>query len=617
MMDPNKIRKMTPEEKDAIARHLLRMPLKTKEQLHLWLINYLGVNLADCIVSRFATSTPLDMVWDVYSFCADTERDRPIDIRYIAGRSSQKTLSMAALQVLLPLHFKRSVVHFGGTVDQANRAYEYFRQFVTKPYIKDYLKTEPTQKQTIFNIDGTDVKIEILPLSPMSVQGPHAPVVSLDELASLAPDKIRAYKDVPGIPSYTIDGRPWVKFGISSRKGADTIIEREYEEREKTGTIFKFWTVLENTQRCPDSISGTVPLSYYVNVIDNSALLEQDYANLSDLEKSKYEKVNAYEGCFKCALKTICAGDLKKQTSKCPTLRPAVSVIEEFKNSDFQWFLSQKMSLTPSLEGLIFSKFKREIFEKTPREIYKIFAGKDPEKELTEEELIQFMLSKGVKAYAGLDHGYTDPAAIVVIYEDSVGTIYIMRVYAQVALDPEQLIEKIKELQNKYKFTHLYPDTSQPAINDLIRKARFVNVIDDFDKKGQISNGIALIRQKISPTDGGTKLYGIKGNCDFFIKEMEMYHNEVDASGKVLDKPVDEFNHSIDALRYAAVNRWDKKSSISMTVNLQDSNPQAQQAALPQNTINDNWLKNEILKHTNGSGTKTKKSSGGGIMWDI
>lgn len=604
---------------EELARKFLRERLKSKEDLKNWLKGYLDVDLADCKVSRFATATPLDMVWDIYQLCASEDNVRPKDLRYIAGRSSQKTLSLATLQVLLPLHFKRSVVHFGGTMAQAQRAYAYFNQFVNMPYIKEYLSSPPTQRKTVFSIDGQEVTVEILSITPASVQGAHAPIVSLDELASLAPDKVRAYADIRGVPTYTIDGRPWYKFGISSRKGAYTVIEKEFEQSKISGILFYFWTVLENTRRCPDIISGTEPYSYYVNISDNQALTEEQYQLISPSEKSKYERVNAYKGCFECPLRVVCAGDLKNQKSTCRTLRPVESVIEEFKLADYDWFISQQMSLTPSLEGLVFPKFKRLTFEKTPNEMYKIFTGTEPPRDLTDMELVQFMLAKGVKSYAGLDYGYTDPTAIVIIFEDGQENIYIMKVFAKVGMDPDQLVDTLRDLHSVYKFDYLFPDTSQPALNTLIRKKRFVKVIDDFDKKGQIQNGIALIRQKLSPSVGESKIYGLKGHCDALVEEFEKYHYSTDSSGKSLDEPADEYNHAIDALRYAAINMW-KKGMVGMGIIPIDNNDNTKNKVSegqdPMQAVFNDWMQNKLSDaKINNNQLTTKKRKG--IVWEI
>lgn len=611
---------LTPEEKVLLCKDIVRMRCRTREALKDWCIYFMNVDLADCVVSRFSDSNPLDMVWEIYQLCADDHRDEPVSLMFIAGRASQKTLAAAVLQVILPLHFGRAVVHLGGTKDQARRAYLYFRKFVSRPYLRDFLLSDPTQSKTTFSVDNEEVDVEILSISPMAVQGSHAPIVSLDELASLSKEKMAAYQDVGGIPVYTNDGRPWFQFGISSRKGRYTVIETEYENREKSGVLFRFWTVLENTKRCPDSISGTEPMTYYVDARENMKMTEEEFAKTNDSARSKMEKVNAFKGCYSCPLAAICAGDLKKQTSTCRTLRPTKSVIAEFKKADLSWFLSQKMSLEPSGEGLIFSKFKRAVFEKTPREMYRIFTGTDPGREITEEELVHFMIQKGVKRYAGLDHGSTHPAVVITIYEDGNGIIYIMNVHAQADLEPEQLKDLVAKLKKKYDFHVIYPDTSRPELNKMLRKV--VKVFDDFDKSGQIENGITLIRQKIYSTGGTTALFGLKGGCDFMCTEMEKYHYDHDAGGKLTDVPVDEFNHSIDALRYAAINRWKVRSGgVAVTTNPDQEKPkeepQQYQQAVAQKQ--ENWLSNEIRKTVDESGgsqgLQTSKSKTS--YWDI
>lgn len=610
---------LTQEERDQTCKDLVRMSVTSREDLKHWCQFYLNVDLADCIVSRFADSSPLDMVWEVYKFCMDTLNEEPLSIMYVAGRASQKTLAAAVLQVIIPLHFGRNVVHLGGTKDQARRAYHYFKKFVSRRYVKDLLVSEPTQLKSTFNVEGEEVDVEILSISPMAVQGAHGSVVSLDELSSLSPEKVMAYKDVNGIPVYSNEGRPWIKFGISSRKGSYTVIETEYENRDKSGMKFRFWTVLENTKKCPDSISGTEPFSYYGNAIENEKVTEEEFQKLPDSSKTKFEKIDAFKGCWSCPLAVVCGGDLKKQTSTCRTLRPTRSVIAEFKGAELGWFLSQKMSLQPSSEGLIFSKFKRAVFEKTPNEIYKIFTGTEAGTTLTEQDLITFMIKKGVKRYAGLDHGTSHPAVVVVIYEDAAGMIYIMNVTGLTGLEPEQLKSLVANMKAKYDFQVLYPDTAAPGMNKMLRKV--VKVFDDFDKRGQIENGITLIRQRIYSTDGTTAFFGLKGNVDFMCNEMEKYHYMFDTGGNLTDEPEDAFNHSIDALRYAAINRWKQKVKGVAADTRPDEQPDEKVEEYKKKVSEkaDNWLADQIrgsVEDAGGSvGPQTSKS--GNSFWDI
>lgn len=629
------INELTAQERHEFSIALVRQRLQSKEDLRLWCLYYLDVDLADCIVSRYANSTPLDMVWDLYLFCANDTNEEPLSTFYIAGRGSQKTLSCAVLQVLLPLHFARGIVHLGGTEDQAHRAYAYFKRFITRPYIKDYLYGDPKISKTIFRLvdqkqdeSGTvtsvinDVEIEILPLTESSVQGPHQPVVSIDELASLAPNKLAAYPSIAGIPVYTQDGKPWVKFGISSRKGRYTIIESEYEERHKTGAIFKFWTVLENTKQCPDSISGTEPLTMYVNPFENKALLQADYEKLDELKRGGFEKVEARKGCYTCPLAAICGGDLKKQTSTCRTLKPTKATIKDFKSSPLDWFLSQRMSLQPSAEDLVYPKFKRIEFEKTPREIYTIFTGQDPGVDISVAELVREMIKANVKRYAGIDHGYTHPFAIVVVFEDSQGTCYIMEAFEMSGLEPPEVVDLVNKMKAKYDFSIVYPDTASPAINKMISK--FVKVGDDFTKVP--ADGIALIRHKLTPNVGVAKLYGVKGNVDPLINNLEKYHFAYDSSGKLTDKPVKDFDDSHDGLSYAAQNRWNKgRPFIAPDVNTTPPdpyNPIKEDPAAYNKKVQsqyDNWLTQTIHNETKEQGATTgvKTSKNRGAYWDI
>lgn len=619
------ITELTPQERHEFSLALVTQRLKTKEDLKYWLQYFLDVDLADCKVSRYSTSTPLDMVWDIYQFCASDNPDEdPLSTFYIAGRASQKTLSCAVLQILLPLHFCRGVVHLGGTEDQANRAYSYFKKFANKPYIKDFLTDAPKISKTSFMVNGKEIDIEILPITESSVQGPHQPVVSIDELANLAPQKLAAYPSIAGIPVYTEDGKPWIKFGISSRKGRYTIIETEYESRQKTGALFKFWTVLENTKKCPDSISGTEPLDMYVNIFENKAVLAAEYEKMDETERSKFELVNARKGCYECPLRAMCAGDLKKQTSTCRTLKPTKALIKEFKQADLDWFLSQKMSLQPSAEDLVYPRFNRTTFEKTPREIYTIFAGKDPGVELTEDDLIREMARAGVKRYVGVDHGFTHPFAVVVIYEDSQSNIYIMKVTEESELEPPEKVDLVNGLKMRYLFTHLYPDTSDPQVNKMLSK--IVRVADPFVKSP--ADGISLIRQKMCPTTGQTKLYGLKGNCDPLINNFEKYHFAMDTSGKLTEKPVKAEDDSHDALSYAAQNRWSRgkpivHSSDAKTIYSDPLNPKKEPDNVYQEKVKkqyDNWLTKQIGQSASeqtgiAAGTKTSKSKT--FFWDI
>jgi hypothetical protein len=607
--------KLPIDKQEDMTRLLLIKRLETKEDLKMWLQLFLEVDLADCTVSRFATSNPLDMVWQIYKFWCDDTVKKPMTIYFIAGRSSQKTLSMACLQVLLPLHFGVGVVHFGGTSEQATRAYDYFNGFVSKPYVKEYLKDEPTQKQTVFTVHGNDVVVQILSISPARVQGPHQPAVSLDELSSLTPDKMSAYDDLSGVPIASLDGHPWVMFGISSRKGKHTIIETEYDRKDKTGILFKFWTVFENTRACPVEIRGDERLEMYVNAVENSVLLKKEFDSLDPHLQSKYEYVNAYKGCYTCPLAGICSGDMANQTSTCKTLRTVETVIEEFKTApSLEWFLSQKMAMTPESDQMVFPKFNRDRFLKTPREIWTIWKGEDPGRDIAKEELVAEMIAAGVDRYAGVDHGFTHPFAMVVIFHDPADRVYIMEVIKKVGLEPSDVEKVVEQTVKKYDLKVIYPDTARPDINKTLKK--IIKVGDSFDKDPDL--GITLIRGKIAPTVGSTRFFGIAGSANPLADEIEKYHYVVDSGNIITEDIAKIFDDAFDALSYGAQNRWKNKTVHIPEVEKPKILTGAERTTAANQKINQQF--SELIKEhvaDKDGGSVTRQSKNKGVSWDF
>lgn len=620
----------------------LLVPCESKEHLADWLRLYLDFHIFDTLVSRYATSSPLDALWEAYDFMMRPDSRKPKTFLFASARSTQKTITLAAFDMLQVLHGKRTLVHFSGSKDQVEAGYSYIKAFSNMPYIRDLIDGDITQTGTDFMIPEVDNelwlsgaackemlekcpddlrKVEILvrPITPFTVQGLHMQT-TIDEIHVLKGEKAAAYKDIKKIPIASWDGKPWIRLGISSRKSPNSIVEYEIENKDKTGLIVRQWTVFEGVEPCPSERHGNNFVhDRYINVYTGSELNNEEYEHYDQKDKDKYEKTILSDGCLTCPLRSVCSGDLAKDKPYNKHHQSIEAAITDFvSDGDRSWYLAQCLSLQPSREGLVLGRFDKDTFEKTPSEIYEIFTGINPQRELSKEELIEFMISKRVKRYAGLDHGFTDPLAIVVLFEDSVGRVYMMEAFGMSGLEPNQVVDKVRDMVNKYQITHLYPDTAQPAINELIRKARIINVCDDFDKKDGISNGITLIRNKITPKTGGdTFLYGVKGECKFFCDEALKYHYDTDSSGRILDVPVDSDNHSIDAVRYAAINRWDKGNRImgtDYTPVQADMTPQ--EYAQKVTAQSDNWLMEKINEAAGGTAV-IKKSKNKGSMWDI
>ena len=180
---------------------------------------------------------------------------------------------------------------------------------------------------------------------------------------------------------------------------------------------------------------------------------------------------------------------------------------EKAKTSDYwaNWWNVYGLGLQGSLEGVIFSNWS--IIPNIP----------------TEASLIG----------CGLDFGYSnDPTALIAVYKYNDTRILHELIFRKGMVNQEiaQYIPK----------TAIWADSAEPKSIEEIRR---LNVDIKGVKKGadSIMFGIQTMQsQKYLITESSTNL----------INEFRNYCYDTDKNGKTLNKPIDNFNHGIDAVRY-------------------------------------------------------------------
>lgn len=154
-----------------------------------------------------------------------------------------------------------------------------------------------------------------------------------------------------------------------------------------------------------------------------------------------------------------------------------------------------------------------------------------------------FMLDdvRDCKIICGLDFGYTqDPSAFVVAFVDQAHhRLYIYDEMYEKHLLNRQIFERIQNMG--YAKEKIIADSADPrSIDELRRYGLRINPA----KKGQdsIIHGVQTIQDYeilIHP------------RCVNFIAEIQNYQWDKDRFGKAINRPIDDFNHLMDALRYA------------------------------------------------------------------
>lgn len=136
---------------------------------------------------------------------------------------------------------------------------------------------------------------------------------------------------------------------------------------------------------------------------------------------------------------------------------------------------------------------------------------------------------------SGLDFGFTnDPTAVVDIYEWGEYRILDERCYKTGLLNAQIL-------PYLHKDKRTYADSAEPKSIAEINNLGFREVVATVKGPDSVVYGIQIMQgQKYLVTQRSTNL----------IKELRSYCWDKDKAGHALNKPIDAFNHAIDAVRY-------------------------------------------------------------------
>jgi phage terminase large subunit len=148
----------------------------------------------------------------------------------------------------------------------------------------------------------------------------------------------------------------------------------------------------------------------------------------------------------------------------------------------------------------------------------------------------------GIKSAFGMDFGYTnDPSTLFCgLVDEENKEIYVFDEMYQKGMSNQRIKDEVTKMgYSKEKIT---ADSASPKDIDHLRELGLRNIKGARKGKDSINNGIQYIQDyKII----------IHPECVNFITEISTYTWDKDKFGKKINKPIDDFNHLMDAMRYA------------------------------------------------------------------
>lgn len=574
---------------EEMMRRALFTPCETREQLTRWIRVFMGFHLPDTTVSDESNSNPMDLIWEVYDKARRNDDEDYSRVMAYANRGGFKTLGASILEVLQVLHLRRNVAHMAAVFDQSKKSQEYVRDFFNKPYLRDFRVGQNVKKIEIsryYNPESgksitegewfglsSDIKmqyervynyVQIVLCTMQGANSAHTEFFCVDEVDVVPKQHRPAYEEAKHIPDPR-NGLEPITLLTSTRKFSYGLVQEEINRASETGLHVRHWNVIDITAPCPpERHKPEEPKqTYYINDSTLKHITEADYKLLDDQTQKKFFPKEGFAGCQKCPLFAACKGRLAThQTSKSPMLKSIRTIINQFKTASLSGVQTQLLCRKPDESGLIYPKFNREVHMKTEREIAEMLIGEKSERTWTKAQLLQLMVEKGARFYAGMDFGFTHNFATVV------GAVFgqFMFVVTVIAAPGLELDEKIAICEPLKAFSPtVYGDPEAPAdIKTFKRKGFHMREWDKY--KGSVKAGIEVVRMKFQPAAGDPQLFLLKDDpgCELLASRLEKYHFVTDAAGQLSEEPDDELDDEADALRYMVMNVFAPKGKLNL-----------------------------------------------------
>ncbi|MDE5696596.1 MAG: PBSX family phage terminase large subunit [Lachnospiraceae bacterium] len=151
--------------------------------------------------------------------------------------------------------------------------------------------------------------------------------------------------------------------------------------------------------------------------------------------------------------------------------------------------------------------------------------------------------SPHIKSAFGLDFGYTnDPSALFCsLVDETAKTLWVFDEMYEYGMSNERIAEKVSGMG--YRKERIRAEAAEPKSIDRLYELGLSRIQKARKGKDSINNGIDYLQD-----------YHIivHPRCVNFITEISNYTWDTDTkTGKRLNKPIDDFNHLMDAMRYA------------------------------------------------------------------
>jgi len=237
----------------------------------------------------------------------------------IGSRKSGKTMLLAILH-FLNSRFKAgcSTCHLGAIHIQGKRAYEYFKDFISRD-TNSQLVSHSVQSYTLFKNKS---RVEILSGTEKSVAGPTAQKLSVDEFDLWDLKTLETSFQILS-PKEGVSSQIWL---VSTRYSPFGLVNKFLEKASSRGFTVYRWNEFDVAEPCRTCVGEDCPLY-------------------------------AWNNPFTDDFELLCGGKLLRSDGH----RPKDDIIAQYLSSDPRTWATQRLLLAPSLGDLVYPEFDKTV----------------------------------------------------------------------------------------------------------------------------------------------------------------------------------------------------------------------------------------------------------------
>lgn len=589
-----------------------------------WARMFLDLELPLEITDPDSTSSPLDAIWQIYNVAKHNTGDINPGFILMSCREGMKTVSVAILELLIMLHFSRTVAHGAATEEQASVAIGYINDFVSSiaPLLEVKGWENMTQNKRTIRYrtkEGKTPFIKIVICTQKGMNSLHANFLFLDELDLADPKAIKQGKNITGYSR----GFHGIKVYLSTRKYAFGNMQEALDKAEETNYKVLSWNIFDVTEACPTSRHKPELPKQDMFVGKNLPLLKIDgneFNGLPDIEKAKYDLLpNAHGGCATCKILPVCRGRLANKPASATGgfYKPISSIIQKFAENDADIAEAELMCWKPGSEGLVYPRYSDKVDKGNVislKKAYETLIGSTAPAHISKEALYAIFKSLDIPIYCGVDWGFTHDAVILVMARIPNGEVWIIDCFSSPKLEIQDLLPVAINFRDKHVPRKWYCDQNMPAyIKAFVRNGM---ACPKFTK--DVAGGIGAVRSKIMTAMNERLLKVLDTPDTKKVRTAIMKHRFLlDGQGQVTQTPDDEPGTAdiCDSLRYLGQNMFPisgpQRPSIT-TTNPDEVNLPPEQKHTPEQH---ELMRKELAKVIGGPVSTGGVSKRGGFHW--